>query len=374
MAERINIAKWLPEYERWQIKVRKEGERKTFTSPKKGREGQLECQAKADAWLKDDIVDPNTKVSPFFDKWITELKIATSKSHWRNYEQYGKNYVKKKIGTKKVSVLNEQNLQDVVLYAFENPVKGEILSEKTLSNIIDCLKAFTKYARKSKLTKLHPEDLYIPKGAAKTKKAPLQPNDLKILFNSTKTVEHKKEIDEWYIYAFRFAVVTGMRPGEIVGLEKKDIKKDICSIHRARNYYDEETSGKNENALRTFVIPEIGLEILKEQRRMLNRAGIVSPYIFPSPKGTPARQITYYKHWVRYQEHNKISDRTPYEMRHTFFSATKRLPAEMVKPMGGHGKDFDTYGTYGHELEGEAIETARMVNDVFKKLLEDKKD
>ena len=33
MAIRINIPKWLPKYERWQIKVRKDGVRRTFTSP-----------------------------------------------------------------------------------------------------------------------------------------------------------------------------------------------------------------------------------------------------------------------------------------------------------------------------------------------------
>ena len=56
-------------------------------------------------------------------------------------------------------------------------------------------------------------------------------------------------------------------------------------------------------------------------------------------------------------------------MRHTFFSVNKTVPAEYVKSMGGHGKDFDTFGTYGHEMKGEAEKTAMLVNDAITKLI-----
>ncbi len=73
MADRINVPKWLDKYERWQIKVRKDGERKTFTSPIPGRKGQLACQKKADAWLENDIVDGSIRFSVLYDRWIEEL-------------------------------------------------------------------------------------------------------------------------------------------------------------------------------------------------------------------------------------------------------------------------------------------------------------
>ena len=101
MATRINIPKWLPAYNRWQIKVRKDGERRTFTCSIEGRKGQIECQKKADAWLNDDIINPNLKVHVLFDRWIEQLKITTSTSHWKQYDQYGRNYIKKQSATKK---------------------------------------------------------------------------------------------------------------------------------------------------------------------------------------------------------------------------------------------------------------------------------
>ena len=53
MGLRTNTAVWLPNQQRWQINVQKNGVRRSFTSSKPGRTGQREANAKADAWLDD---------------------------------------------------------------------------------------------------------------------------------------------------------------------------------------------------------------------------------------------------------------------------------------------------------------------------------
>ena len=55
MGLRTNTAVWLPNQQRWQIKVQKDGVRRTFTSAKAGRTGQREANRKADAWLDEGI-------------------------------------------------------------------------------------------------------------------------------------------------------------------------------------------------------------------------------------------------------------------------------------------------------------------------------
>ena len=55
MGKRTNTAAWLPNQQRWQINVQKNGVRRSFTSSKPGRTGQREANAKADAWLDDGI-------------------------------------------------------------------------------------------------------------------------------------------------------------------------------------------------------------------------------------------------------------------------------------------------------------------------------
>ncbi|MEG2687455.1 MAG: hypothetical protein RR954_10140 [Christensenellaceae bacterium] len=51
------------------------------------------------------------------------------------------------------------------------------------------------------------------------------------------------------------------------------------------------------------------------------------------------------------------------------FSVNKALPNELLKAIGEHGKDFDTFGTYGHAMSGEAQKTADMVNETYSRIL-----
>jgi integrase len=369
MGKRTNTAKWQESTQRWRIDVQKDSERKSFYSSIPGRTGQREANAKADAWLDEGIRNGNTRVSVLFDQWIEELKLRTSTSHWSLYETFKRNYIIPCIGQKKIGSVTEQHLQEVILFAHKNGNKGAGLSAKTLKDIRDCLSAFIKYARKCKVTTLHPEELFIPKTAAKSTRSTLQPEDIKLLFSCDDTQDHRKAVPEWYIHAFRYELMTGMRPGEVIGLMDQDIKDGVCTIRRAINFHNEITEGKNRNAQRSYYIPEIGLCILEDQKKMLRAAGVISPYVFPTPEGDHAIQQTFLKHWRRYRDCNGISKHSLYELRHTWFSVNKSLPTELVKAMGGHSKDFDTFGVYGHVLPGEAQRTADMVNDAFKNLI-----
>lgn len=62
------------------------------------------------------------------------------------------------------------------------------------------------------------------------------------------------------IYTFRFAVATGVRPGELLGLWIGDIKGRRVDLARAVNQYGEQTQGKNENAARSFELNDYAVE------------------------------------------------------------------------------------------------------------------
>ena len=69
MGKRVNTAVWIEKYQRWQIKVQKDGARKTFYSSAPGRKGQREANEKADRWLDDGIVESSVRVSVLLDQW-----------------------------------------------------------------------------------------------------------------------------------------------------------------------------------------------------------------------------------------------------------------------------------------------------------------
>lgn len=355
MGKRTNTAVWMGKQNRWQIKVQKDGERKTFTSSKPGRVGQREANAKADAWLDEGITDTSARISALYESWFEQLQITTSRSNWYPVQTRWKNHILPAIGNRKISAINEQMLQDAINAAY---AKG--LSKKYLTSMCADMRAFFKYCRKRKVTSFIPEDLKPPAGARSKGKNILQPSDLIKLFNSDNTFLRGKECFDEYVNAYRFEILTGMRPGEIIGLCWSDIKGRTVFVKRAINRFGEETQGKNENAVRSFKMSDMAYRAIQDQRALTGGQGSVFNIV--STAG-------YYGRWKKYCAHNEITPISLYEMRHTFVSIVKNLPAGQVKPIVGHSEDMDTFGIYGHELNGDDDAVAKEVGILFDRLI-----
>lgn len=355
--QRTNTAKWMENQKRWQINVQKDGERRTFTSSKKGRTGQRECNAKADAWLDDNIVGANERIAKLFDDYIEELKTRTSQSHWRNEKYRGRVWIKPQIGKLKISKINEQHLQNIINKAFSSG-----LAKKTLMDIKATLSAFFKYCRKRRLTTFRPEFIVIPASAPSKPKNILQPEHLVTLFTVDTTILYGRRIYDDLVNAYRLQVLTGLRPGELIGLKKQDIKNGMIEISRSINIYGEITSGKNDNAKRGLMLNELVKPIIEDQLKRTD-----SDYLFGE-----ITQNKYRKRWEKYCSVNGIPYITPYEIRHTFVSIAQILPEALVKAVVGHSKSMDTFGVYGHEFGNQSKNASDMLADVFHKILDDK--
>ena len=114
MGKRTNTAVWMEKYNRWQINVQKDGKRRSFTSSKPGRTGQREANAKADAWLDDNIDHQKSKVSSLFEEYLERKKLTTSESNSRQIESFGRVHILPVIETKKIGSLSEDDLQKII--------------------------------------------------------------------------------------------------------------------------------------------------------------------------------------------------------------------------------------------------------------------
>lgn len=356
--KRTNTAAWLEKYNRWQINVQKDGKRRSFTSSIAGRTGQREANAKADAWLDDNIDNTNTRISVLFTDYVESLKLTTSKSNWTKIDYLGTKWILPEIQNKKISSLTEQHLQNSIDKAF---AKG--LSKKTLSSIRATITSFLKYCRKRKVSTLLPENLTIPKGARVAEKRILQPADLRILFSVDTTLLNQKRQFDKFVHAYRFEILTGLRPGELIGLEWEDIVGDTVYVKRAINTHGEETKGKNENAIRKFVLNDWARQEVEAQKKISTSALLFDI----------TSQATYRDRWTKYCKANGISHISLYEMRHTFVSIAKNLSEGQLRPIIGHSKSMDTFGTYGHEMNGELQKTAADLGALFSAILIDDK-
>lgn len=355
MGKRTNTAKWIEKSRRWQINVQKDGQRKTFTSATPGRTGQREANAKADAWLDEGIVSGQKILSKIFPEYLEALKLRTGKSHWKKVEQRWKTWEEPVLGRVKPDALSDQKLQAVVDRAF---ARGH-LSKETLRNIRKDIIAFAKFLRKAKYGTYRPEEVMIPQGSRAGKRKILQPDDLVTLFSIDTTTYKGETVRDEYINAYRFQVLTGLRPGELMGIMRNDIADGKITIRRSINIYGEITDGKNENAERSFFLSGLAQKVLDEQ---LQCAGGL--YVFGIRNAQHYRQ-----RWYHYCEVNGITKVTPYELRHTFVSAVQSLPEGWVKALVGHSQAMDTFGIYAHEVNGQQSQIAAGVEGIFRDIL-----
>lgn len=356
MSRRTNSAVWQEAYSRWRVAVQKDGQRKYFYSSTPGRTGQREANRKADAWLEDGIGVKVGRVEDVYKLWLDGLKQTTSAGNWEPVESRWRIWVLPIIGKKRVNALTDADLQTII-----NKAHAAGKSRKTLQLLAGDLRAFCKFCRKAKLSTYLPEDVQIPAGARLKGKKVLQPDDLVKLFSIDTTLYRGKRVHDDYINAYRFEVLTGLRPGELLGLRWTDIKGSTVNLSRAINVKGIETRGKNENAVRSFVLSDVARAVLEAQRAITGHCESV--FCLETER-------RYYKRWKVYCAANDLQPVSLYELRHTFVSVVKTLPAGEVKELVGHSEDMDTFGIYSHTLTGEDIATAQAVNAVFLKLLQ----
>ena len=353
MGRRTNTARWTGKM--WRIDVQKDNTRRSFYSSTPGRAGQREANAKADAWLDDGIAAKVGRVEDVGKSWLESVRLTTSHTNYRPRESRWRIWVLPIIGQKRVNTLTDQDLQNVI-----DRAHAAGLSKKTLQLMAADLRAFCKYCRKGRLSAYIPDELTIPAGARLKGKKVLQPADLAKLFSIDTTIYFRKRVHDDYINAYRFQVLTGLRPGELVGLRWADIQGSAVNVTRSINIEGDETQGKNQNAVRSFVLPDLARAVLEEQRKITgNRESVFCLKSEPH----------YYGRWRIYCRVNGLAPVSAYEMRHTFVSVAKTLPAGEVKALVGHSQNMDTFGTYAHALSGDAENTAQAVNGAFEKLV-----
>lgn len=386
MGKRTNTAVWMAKQNRWQIKVQKDGERKTFTSSKPGRVGQREANAKADAWLDEGVVT-GAKVSKLWEDYLAVVKMTSGTSNYNNIYWIGDSYILPMIGNLKVDAVTEGKLQEIINKAYKtgslkkqtkNPKgggtrlkQGECLSRKTLCSIRTVIVAFWRYCRvERKATSLLPESLRIPDGARYKGKNILQPDALRKLYTVTTSTFRGKTIEDPYINAYRFAVSTGARPGEVVGLTYGDAARNVeVRIKRSINVFGEETQGKNSNAIRAFVPQPLAREAIRDQIALLKQQGVKLEYNTLLFNIDDEKRL--YRAWKRYCAANDIIPAISlYELRHTFVSLAKYMPEGLVKSIVGHSASMDTFGQYGHELNGDNERAAKELERIFKSILD----
>lgn len=356
--KRLSSAIWTGD--RWVCRVQHDGHRRAFYSSTPGRRGKREAEDKADQWLAAGAVDPQTRVRDIFAAFIAHEEARKGKDSpsvklWR---REWATYILPLIGAKRLEAMRRIDWQDCI----DIPYHTHGLRRGSLLNIRGALTALHAYLADRGVYVHELTNLKIPDGAVNRPHQILQPDDLAKLFDPAHD-------DHPLINLWRTMVLTGLRPGEAIGLQWADIRGQTLTVSRAVNVSGEVTPGKNRNARRSFLLPDRAKAVLEAQRNQLRRRGIVSPWVFPGKDGDALSQKSARTAWAAFTAANGITPCTPYELRHTMVSVNTDTPDVLLKAMVGHSSTMDTRGVYGHEIQGNRERTAAIVGAAFDAIL-----
>lgn len=356
--------RWDEKNKRWVLRLQIQNRRKAFTSSVPRTAGKNEVRAKAQKWLESFDTNGSVTFEVAFERFLNDYHRQFGDSEqYRQLRQLGTSHVLPQLGKIRCGDIRIEDYQSVINEAkpiARKTLSGETyyltktLSRKSLRNIKNVITSFHKWAKSRKYTDLDITDaLYLPIDAPVSDRKILQLTDIAKIFREPTGLHYER--------ALMFEILTGVRPGELIGLRIEDYDADTGIIHirRAINYKNEITPGKNRNARRDIALPHRVRQLVEEQIEVSK--SLNSEWLFCQPSGMHGSQLALNKCWKRICEHHGIAEgTTPYSLRHTFYTHTESfIPDRMIKMIFGHGERTDSHALYGnHSIDGELKEFA----------------
>ena len=296
-------------------------------------------------------------VSEYLDQWLqTAAKPRLRERTFADYEDLLRRYVKPAFGKKKLS-----NIRALDVQALYTKMQTELkLSARTVRYTHAVLSSAFKQAVKWGMLPQNPATLAdLPKQERQEMQA-LSPDDAgKFLEAAT---------DDRYGVLFLFALITGMRPGEYLGLQWKDLdlQKGVVTIQRTLVwrrrgggwYYSEP---KTSRSRRNVPIPFSLVQALgQHKRRQAEERLKAGPdyqrldLVFATPEGGPLMvQNLFRRHFKPILKKAGLPESIRlYDLRHscaTLLLAENENP-KVVSERLGHSTVTLTLDTYSHVL------------------------
>ena len=261
------------------------------------------------------------------------------------------------------NVMVQEHLQKLA----RNPVTGEGLGEKTLVNIKNFLSLIFNYAVQNGMVIRNPvTGVKVPKAGTKQTRA-------LSLEEQNRLLTVARNYDKPMMFAVVFALYTGCRKGEVMGLQWKDVdfEENIIHIgHQLTRHYDlaeasetrtilEVTDTKTKFSVRDiYMFPSFAKEFkaYKEQMIQWKKTNRIphseEDFVFVSSKNTAVEPRVFYKYYQDVMKQADVEDCNFHTLRHTFATRCIENGADilMVSRTLGHSNISTTLNKYSHLL------------------------
>ena len=272
--------------------------------------------------------DSRMTLGQWLDRWLTEYKAGTVRpGTLEGYRRYIEYYIKPQLGDKQISLLSQQDIQRMYRRLktegriHEHPEMGHQLSDSMVRHIHTTLHTALKDAVQAHVIPRNPtEGTTAPKPNYKPKRI-LTGEELDAFLAVV-------ERDEVWRDFFQTELMTGLRRGEICGLQWSDFDEEggtlkVCrTLHSQRKgeYTVDET--KTNQGMRTIILPHSVTEILRRRK-----ADAISQWIFPDPvkPEDPVDPNAAYRHMKTLLQRAGLPSIRFHDLRHPYVKHTTKI-------------------------------------------------
>ena len=279
--------------------------------------------------------DSRMTLSQWLDRWLTEYKAGTVRpGTLEGYRRYIEYYIKPQLGDKQISLLSQQDIQRMYRRLktegriHEHPEMGHQLSDSMVRHIHSTLHAALKDAVQAHVIPRNPtEGTTAPKPNYKPKRI-LTGEEL----DAFRAVVERDEV--WRDF-FQTELMTGLRRGEICGLQWSDFDGNTGTLKVGRTLHSqrkgEYTVGetKTNQGMRTIILPHSVVDILRRRK-----ADAISQWIFPDPvkPEDPVDPNAAYRHMKTLLQRTGLPSIRFHDLRHPYVKhTTKKYNSEKQK-------------------------------------------
>lgn len=272
--------------------------------------------------------DSRMTLSEWLDRWLAEYKAGTVRpGTLKSYRCYIEYYIKPQLGDKQISLISQQDIQRMYRRLKtegrirEHPEMGHQLSDSMVRHIHSTLHAALKDAVQAHVIPRNPtEGTTAPKPNYKPKRI-LTRAELDAFLAVV-------EQDEVWRDFFQTELMTGLRRGEICGLQWSDFDEECGTLKVCRTLHSqrkgEYTVGetKTNQGMRTIILPKTVADILRRRK-----ADTISQWIFPDPvkPEDPVNPGSAYLHMKTLLRRAGLPSIRFHDLRHPYVKPTTKI-------------------------------------------------
>ena len=262
--------------------------------------------------------------------------------------------------------------------AFTSSRAGRVLSNKTIRHHHMLISAVLNKAVEWEVIKENKARLIKPPKVEKKDVVFLEQADVEVLIRELKSAPVQEAM------MVKLFLLTGMRRGELCGLEWKDIdfEKKVLSIHRASQYLKDKgiftKDPKTTSSKRSMPLSGTTIELLKNykawQEKQKEFFGIEwneTDRLFTAVNGTPIHPDTISCWFHDFIKRTGLPEVTVHGLRHTFITLmiSKGIDIVTVSNLVGHSMPSTTINMYAHAVSERKASAVEVVGQIYDGLI-----